>query len=137
MVLSAGVIAAWPRVLRARLALPRLRGAVLAARMAAPLRAPPVSRASAAEAHARCRAVARASRAVPGATCLVRATALVDWLREDGLDARLRIGVRRDGGPPRAHAWVEVDGAPLGEDAAALSAFAPLAEPPAAAAWTP
>jgi hypothetical protein len=103
--------------------------------MAPPAR--PRSRAAGADPLARRRALARAARGVPGATCLVRAAALVDWLRDDGLDARLRIGVRRDGGAPRAHAWVEVDGVALGEDAAALAAFAPLAEPPPAAAWMP
>ena len=134
MGLSADLLAAWSRVLRARLALPRLRGDALAARMA-PSAAH--SRRAAAGAPARCDAIARAARWVPGATCLVRAAALVDWLRADGLDARLRIGVRRDGGLPRAHAWVELDGAPLGEDAAALAGYAPLVEPPPAAAWTP
>lgn len=134
MGLIADLLAAGPRVWRARRTLPALRGDALAARMAAPCAA----RAADLEAaRGRHRAVARAARLLPGATCLVRATALVDWLREDGLAARLRIGVRRDGHAPRAHAWVELDGRPLGEDATQLAAFALLDQPPPAAAWPP
>lgn len=72
-------------------------------------------------------AVDRALAALPGDRgCLVRATALHRHLRAAGLDAVVRIGVRRTGDALDAHAWVEVDGAPIGEPADHVAAFAPL-----------
>jgi hypothetical protein len=54
------------------------------------------------------RAVARASRGVPGATCLTQALAAQVLLERHGLPARLCIGVVHDGAQSvRAHAWVE------------------------------
>jgi hypothetical protein len=76
-------------------------------------------------------AVARASRAVPRATCLVQALAGAVLLARHGHPASLRIGVA--GGRPRtiAHAWVESEGAVLvGADG--RHAYAPL---PAIEVW--
>jgi Transglutaminase-like superfamily len=58
-------------------------------------------------------ALDRAARAVPRATCLVRALAGAVLLARHGHPASLRIGVAP--GRPRtvAHAWVESDGAVL------------------------
>ena len=53
-------------------------------------------------------AVEAASRCVPGATCLTQALAAQLLLRRNGYDARLCLGVARDGdGRFRAHAWLE------------------------------
>lgn len=57
------------------------------------------------------RAVTRASRVVPGATCLTQALATQVLLERHGLPTRLHIGVVRDGGQAvRGHAWVESQG---------------------------
>jgi hypothetical protein len=72
------------------------------------------------------RAVARASAAVPGATCLVQALALEALLERRGCPARLRVGFA--GGEGRTltgHAWVESEGRVLaaGDD---VSRYAPM-----------
>jgi hypothetical protein len=57
------------------------------------------------------RAVVRASRVVPDATCLTQALAAQVLLERHGLPTRLHIGVVRDSGHAvRAHAWVESRG---------------------------
>ena len=57
------------------------------------------------------RAVTRASRAVPGATCLTQALAARVLLERRGHPARVRVGIGRvEGAPLLAHAWVESDG---------------------------
>jgi hypothetical protein len=57
------------------------------------------------------RAVGRASRMVPGATCLTQALAAQALLEGHGLPTRLHIGVVRDEGQVvRGHAWVESQG---------------------------
>jgi hypothetical protein len=72
------------------------------------------------DATARAKTVARiagiaAGRGPVRATCL-RRSLLIWWLlRREGIDAKIRIGVRRDGGELFAHAWVEHRGIPLGE----------------------
>lgn len=48
-------------------------------------------------------------------TCLPRALALQALLRRNGIQAELRIGVRREGGALQAHAWIEHAGSPIGE----------------------
>jgi hypothetical protein len=54
--------------------------------------------------------VSRASRVVPGATCLTRSLVADILLARRGIDPHVRIGVRRasDGHGLEAHAWVEV-----------------------------
>lgn len=56
-------------------------------------------------------ALATASRAVPRATCLVRALAGAVMLARRGHPASLRIGVAPDRPGALAHAWVESAGA--------------------------
>ncbi|HMQ29535.1 MAG TPA: lasso peptide biosynthesis B2 protein [Chloroflexaceae bacterium] len=57
------------------------------------------------------RAVARASRLVPGADSLTQAMATLTLMRRRGLTGRLRRGVRRDRrGALLTHAWVEHNG---------------------------
>ena len=57
------------------------------------------------------RAVARASRYVPSATCLTQALAAQALLARHGYAARLRIGIARPGPESlEAHAWVESQG---------------------------
>lgn len=57
------------------------------------------------------RAVAVASRYIPGATCLTQAMAGQVLLERTGLRAQLRIGVARSGEQRlQAHAWVECQG---------------------------
>ncbi len=59
-------------------------------------------------------AVNRASRLVPGATCLMRAIAASKLMGKEGYPARIRFGVI--GALPDglgAHCWVEVEGIPV------------------------
>jgi len=59
------------------------------------------------------RAMSRAERTLPGATCLARSLAAEVLLRASGLDSRLSIGVADAGTaevPLDAHAWIESEG---------------------------
>lgn len=56
------------------------------------------------------RALARAGRCVPGATCLVQALAGMALLARQGYSATLCIGVAKRDEAFGAHAWVECDG---------------------------
>jgi hypothetical protein len=85
----------------------------------APAGAAPAARDEGAEI-ARARAVARmveaaARRGPCRATCLPRSLVLWWLLRRRGIDADLRIGVRKDAGRLEAHAWVELRGAVLND----------------------
>jgi len=69
------------------------------------------------------RAVTRASRLVPAATCLTQALAGAFLIRRAGRDAVLHFGVAKDDDGFKAHAWLESDGGILiggGEAAAYL-----------------
>jgi hypothetical protein len=59
-------------------------------------------------------------------TCLPRSLALKALLRRQGVEADLRIGVRRDDGRLLAHAWIEQAGAPIGEAGGVGNRFTPL-----------
>lgn len=59
-------------------------------------------------------------------TCLPRSLALQALLRRQGVEADLRIGVRREAGELRAHAWIEDGGHPVGETADVRRRFLPL-----------
>jgi hypothetical protein len=78
------------------------------------------------------RAVARASRFVPGATCLTQAIATRRLLARRGIRSALRIGVARDaaGGAVRAHAGGERNGEVViggdGDAGTSLGEFTPL-----------
>ena len=64
-------------------------------------------------------------------TCLPRSLALQALLRRYGIEAELRIGVRREAGEMRAHAWIEHAGRPVGEPADIELRFQPLRQPQA------
>lgn len=58
-------------------------------------------------------AVDRATRVVPGATCLVRAMAGARLFARHGHDSAIRIGVAKRPSGFGAHAWLEARGAIL------------------------
>jgi hypothetical protein len=59
-------------------------------------------------------------------TCLEQSLVLAAMLRRRGLDAKLRIGARKQAGRFEAHAWVELDGAMLDPAAGAMPEFVPF-----------
>src|SRR5262245_23875419 len=61
--------------------------------------------------------------------CLTRALALRSCLRDEGVEAELRFGVRKEGPELAAHAWLELGGMPLG-DPGEDGRFAALAPAP-------
>jgi hypothetical protein len=61
-------------------------------------------------------------RGILASRCLSQALLVGALLRRRGLDAVLRVGVRKDGGRFDAHAWIELDGHTLAQ--------APLAHVP-------
>jgi hypothetical protein len=82
--------------------------------------------------HARqvARLVAAAARHGPyRASCLPISLTLQHLLRERGIDAALRLGVRKVAGRLEAHAWVEHGGEPLAEAAAIHERFAAFEQP--------
>ena len=60
------------------------------------------------------------------ALCLHRSQALLWRLRSIGIDAQLRVGVRKDGSQMSAHAWVEYDGVVLNDRQDTPEYYAPL-----------
>jgi len=62
-------------------------------------------------------------------TCLPRALATWRLCATRGIDARLRIGVRKEPGSLAAHAWIEVRGVPIGEPAGIETRYLPLVDP--------
>ena len=78
-------------------------------------------------------AVCRASRDVPGATCLTQALSAQLLLSRRGYASLLRIGVTRaPGNQLRAHAWLESNSL-IVVGGADVNAYTPLAEPLSAA----
>lgn len=61
-------------------------------------------------------------------SCLPRSLVLEALLRRHGVEADLRIGVRRENGKLRAHAWIEDAGQPVGEPADIRRRFKPLVD---------
>lgn len=59
-------------------------------------------------------------------TCLPRALFLWGWLRQYGLPANLRLGVRKQGGMLLAHAWLEYEGVILNDNPAHVAQYAPF-----------
>jgi hypothetical protein len=57
--------------------------------------------------------VACGEATAPDHACLPRSLALFAEARRRGLDVRLVVGVRADGGDVTSHAWVTLDGAPF------------------------
>ena len=50
------------------------------------------------------------------ATCLRQSVLLEYWLKRQGLNAEIKIGVRKEADLFDAHAWVELNGIPLAQD---------------------
>ncbi|HVQ34842.1 MAG TPA: lasso peptide biosynthesis B2 protein [Candidatus Bathyarchaeia archaeon] len=94
-------------------------------------RTPPAAPPAAPSAGARAEAVvlrveAAASRGPLPVGCLPRALCVRALLAREGIEAAVRIGVRRDGAALRAHAWIEHEGAPVAEASDVLASFAPF-----------
>ena len=67
-------------------------------------------------------------------TCLRRALLLYGWLRRQGLDPELHLGIPEAASRAalRAHAWVELEGVPLLESDAGYRAFSKMGKETAA-----
>jgi hypothetical protein len=90
----------------------------------APLR--PLAPGDLAQAEAYAQLAAIAGRRGPvTTTCLRQALAVRTWLRRRGLDAQLRIGVKKNGEALDAHAWVELEGTPLAQNNLTHAPFPP------------
>lgn len=76
--------------------------------------------------------VACAEAAAPGHACLPRSLALFGEARARGLDVRLVVGVRADGGDVASHAWVLLDGEPFLEVPETATRWRPLVTLPTA-----
>lgn len=72
---------------------------------------------------ARGRAMQRLSSRLPGIACLTQSLALRWWMRANGLDARMRIGVRQTEDQLKSHAWVELEGDAIGESKDTIALF--------------
>ena len=96
-------------VATARVVLWSLSFARIRTRLEAPLPDRPKS-ADAPSAREIARAVDRARRVVPRASCLVQAMAAKALLDRAGVSSAVWIGVSREGGAFDAHAWVESGG---------------------------
>jgi hypothetical protein len=75
-----------------------------------------------------------ATRGLWKASCLPRSLVLAYLLRRRRIDARVRIGVRRQNGNLEAHAWVEVDGGVVNDRSDVHEQFAPFSQLDAASA---
>lgn len=62
-------------------------------------------------------ALRRLGARLPGVECLARAIALRWWMRSQGVDARMLIGVRPGEDGVASHAWVELDRESIDETA--------------------
>ena len=65
--------------------------------------------------HRRALALKRVAPRTPRTHCLARALALRWWMRSVGLDAQIKIGVRKGANGLESHAWVELDDTPIDE----------------------
>ncbi len=123
----AGLLIVWYRL---RLALPgpwgghRLLGRLLERGCGARTsgRGDPASRARHLGGLLRC----AAAHSLVSAPCGPRSLALARLLSLHGLDAELRIGLRRAGGAFAGHMWVEHRGAPVADDLRFVKTFTPL-----------
>src|SRR5262249_55317958 len=108
-------------VWRLRLRFPRVLGRVR--RLGAALRAPLPS-ASAAPEPAWIDAYRRpVASGMPGGSCLSRALALQGFLRDRGVAAVLRTGMRRRVGRLEGHVWVECGGRVVGDEESLVSGY--------------
>ena len=75
-------------------------------------------------------AVTRASRYVPGASCLVQAIVTSRLLNREGYDSVIRVGVQTpNNGGLLAHAWVECEGEIVVGGANSTASYTTLAAP--------
>jgi hypothetical protein len=74
------------------------------------------------------RAVERAARVVPGATCLPQAIATRSLLAGYGIASDLKLGVQRTEEGLRAHAWLEREGQVVIGGSESRERFAPLGD---------
>lgn len=72
---------------------------------------------------------AAARRSWPRARCLERSLVLWALLRREGIEGRIRFGVKPGAAIPDAHAWVEVSGEPVNDSPDVATRYASL-EPP-------
>jgi hypothetical protein len=63
-----------------------------------------------------------------GATCLPRSLALRNFLEQQGIATRLRLGARKVGEEWNGHVWVERRGQLVGDRPELVSAFVPFRE---------
>lgn len=73
--------------------------------------------------HRRALALRRVARRVPGARCLARSMVLWWWMRTDGFDPRLCMGVRPGIESLEGHAWIECDGHIIDETAESAATY--------------
>jgi hypothetical protein len=75
-------------------------------------------------------AVTRASRYVPGASCLVQAIVTSRLLNREGYDSVIRVGVQSpNNGGLLAHAWVECEGEVVVGGASSTTSYRTLTAP--------
>ncbi len=79
---------------------------------------------------ARTRALQRISRRLPRTRCLARSLTLWWWMRAQGLNPQLRIGVGKAKGELEGHAWIECDGHLFDETREGASRWNPIDVPP-------
>jgi hypothetical protein len=73
------------------------------------------------------RLVEMAARHTPiSNTCLHRASVLTTLLRREGIDAQVRLGVRKNDGILDGHAWVECGGTIVPDGPTVAQEYAPL-----------
>ncbi len=68
-------------------------------------------------------ALRRSAKLLPATHCLARALALRWWMRADGLDAQLQIGIKRGSRGLESHAWVELGNVPVDETPDNVASF--------------
>lgn len=77
--------------------------------------------------HRRALALRRVGGRIPGARCLARAMVLWWWMRTEGFDPKLCMGVRSGVGAIEGHAWIECDGHTIDEAADVAATYQDLA----------
>jgi len=71
-------------------------------------------------------ALKRLAPRLPGTHCLARALALRWWMRSQGLDAQMKIGIRTGPHGLESHAWVEHNNTPIDETRQNTATYKPL-----------
>ena len=76
--------------------------------------------------HRRALAVRRVARMTPGARCLTRSVVLWWWMRSQGFDPTLCMGVRPGVETIEGHAWIECDGHTIDEESHVAAGYSGL-----------